>query len=438
VPIRGINLQQDPHIREQALAHSYGWQSFMGVALQLHSQPIGVWFLMRTRPEPFTQEDLELLSSLADYASVAVKQSWLLNAIVREKHESEAVLQASANGILVVDRQGFIVEMNSALERLIGWKQRDARGRLCCDVVGCALNAESRTADSPVCPLEIANRGQDKVFLEYQLQTRHGEQIPVEVSYGLIRDQEGELSRIVMVFRDISRQKAMEHQRAEIVANASHELRTPLALIKGYATTLLRPDIALDEEETRRFLNNVSISADRLSRMIDDLLYASRLELNQLELHPCKFDLGKKTQQVLAWIQPYAKNRLLVADMVPDPMEVWADPDRVEQVLVNLLSNAIKYSPPQSTIIVQGRVLGDPRQAIIHVIDEGVGIAPEHLSHIFERFYVAETSKQGVGLGLYICKKLVKAMSGEIWAISELGRGSTFSFSLPVDVNRAL
>jgi signal transduction histidine kinase len=229
----------------------------------------------------------------------------------------------------------------------------------------------------------------------------------------------------------------MERLRAEIIANVSHELRTPLALIKGYATTLIRPEVSLDEAETRRFLQNVSLAADGLGRMIDDLLCASRLEAEQLRLQPQWFDLGRKIQQVLAWFQPHARGCKLVADLPQGNLLVWADPGRVEQVLVNLLTNGAKYSPPESTITVQGQLLGDPPRAVVHVSDEGIGIAPEHLPRIFDRFYQTEDSRKGVGLGLYICRALVEAMGGEIWVISEVGQGCTFSFSLPVEAEPA-
>ena len=430
--MRGINLQQDPRATQRALAHRLGWQSFVAVALHLHGQPIGVWFLIRKRRRSFTDGELAMFTALADYASVGIERSWLLQTIVREKHESETFLQASANGILVVNGRGRVIDINPALERLTGWRLREARGQPCCDVVGCPLGRSAESAECPYCPLHVGAAGKDKVFVEYEIHTRDGRSIPVEASYGLIRDEEGEVDRIIIVFRDISRQKETERLRAEIIANVSHELRTPLALIKGYATTLIRPEVSLDEAETRRFLQNVSLAADGLGRMIDDLLCASRLEADQLHLQLQWFDLGRKVQQVLAWFRPHARGCKLVADL-QGTLEVWADPDRLEQVLVNLLTNAAKFSPVDGTITVQGQLLGDPPRAVVHVSDEGIGIAPEHLPRIFDRFYQTENSRQGVGLGLYISRALVEAMGGEIWVISEVGQGCTFSFSLPVE-----
>jgi PAS domain S-box-containing protein len=373
------------------------------------------------------------MATLADFASVAVERSWLLHTIVREKHESETVLQASANGILVTDGRGRIVDMNPALERLTGWDLRVARGQPCCDIVGCDVGQRAESEETTICPLELGARGADRAFLEYVIETREGLSIPVEASYGIIRDEDGEIVRVVLVFRDISHQKELDHLRAEIVANVSHELRTPLALIKGYATTLLSPNVALDEEEARRFLSNTSIAADRLGRMIDDLLWTSRLETKELGLRARRFDLAQKISQILTWFAPHAQGRRLAADLTAERLMVWADPDRVEQVLFNLLTNAVKYSALDSTITVQARCLGDSQRAVVHVCDEGPGIAPEHLPHIFERFYLTEISEEGVGLGLFICKELVQAMGGEIWVVSEVDQGSTFSFALPVE-----
>ncbi|MGD8515914.1 MAG: ATP-binding protein [Anaerolineae bacterium] len=433
-PLRGLNLQQDPRATQRDLARRDGWRAFAAVPLQMHHQPIGVWFMIRRERKPFSDQDLALLSSFADYASAAVERNALLYAVVREKHESETVIQASAHGILVVDGRGWVVNMNPALERLTGWTLREARGQPCCDIVGCQFDEGGDVDVAPVvCPLDTEQYGDDRAFLEYQLTTRDGQRIPVETSYGLIRDDDGELTRIVMVFRDISHQRELNRMRAELIANVSHELRTPLSLIKGYATTLLSPDVALDESETRRFLNNVSAAADHLGRMIDDLLFASRIETQQLGLQLRRFDLGEIIHKTLRWFRPHAGDCELVADLPAEDLQVYADPDRVEQVLVNLLSNAVKYSPGGGQVTVRARQIGDPPLAVIHVIDEGQGIAQKHLPRIFDRYYLTEDSRQGVGLGLYICRGLVEAMGGQIWVASEIGKGSTFSFSLPIE-----
>lgn len=428
-PVRGTNMEQDPRATQRALARRYGWRSFAAVAIHLHQQPIGVWFVIRHRRLPFSDDEILLLSTLADHASLAIERSWLLQTIVQEKHESEAVVEASASGILVIDQRGRVVDMNPALEQLTGWTRRQARGQPCCDVVGC--RSHDGTEPVPFCPLAQTDATRDRAFVEYRIVRRDGKSVEVEASYGLIRDEDGLLTRVVVVFRDVSQQKELNRLRAEIVANVSHELRTPLALIKGYVTTLLSPDVSLDEKHTRRFLQSVNNAADDLGKMIDDLLSASRIEAQQLNLRAEPFDMTAKVHEILEWFRPLAADHHLVAHLPPPgAIQVWADPRRVHQVLVNLLSNAAKYSPPGSSITVHGRPLGEG-WTVLHVADEGEGIAAEHLPHIFDRFYLTERSRKGIGLGLYICKGLVEAMGGEIWAVSEPGNGSTFSFTLP-------
>lgn len=437
-PFCGDDLQQDPRAQQRDLARRLGWHSFAAVALQLREQPIGVWFVIRKRRQPFTREDLAGLVTLADYASAAIERSGLVQTIVRDKHESDALLRASADGILVMDHGGRVIELNPALERLTGWTLHEARGRPCYEVMGCQRERTPEGSDLPLCPEVMVASGSDRALVEYDILTRDGRQIPVEASYGVIRDENGELDRIIVVSRDLTRQKAIERLRAEFIANVSHELRTPLALIKGYATTLSSPQVRLDDVQTHRFLENVSFAADRLGRMIDDLLWASRLETDQLHLEPKQFDLGQMIDRVLTWFRPHARECHLVPDLPEERLEVWADADRVEQVLVNLLTNAVKYSLPRSTITIRSQLWQDPPRAVVHVSDEGTGIAAEHLPRLFDRFYLTEDSKKGVGLGLSICQGLVEAMGGEIWVVSELGKGSTFSFTLPVEAGTDL
>jgi signal transduction histidine kinase len=431
-PLCGDDLQQDPRASQRDLARRLGWQSYAGVALHLHQQPIGVWFLIRKRRQPFTGQDLADLVALADLASAGIERTWLVQTIVRGRHESETLLRAAANGILVIDGRGRVVDLNPALERLTGWALREAHAQPCYEVIGCQRGPASPGSGLPTCPLKLASAGSERAFLEYRVRTREGQELPVEISYGTIRNEDGEIDRLIIVFRDLTHQKTIERLRSEFIANVSHELRTPLALIKGYATTLSSPQVTLDEARTHRFLENVSFAADRLGRMIDDLLWTSRLETDEMRLEPKEFDLGQMIDQVLAWFQPHAQGCYLASELPKESLHVWADPDRVEQVLVNLLTNAVKYSPPESTITIRSQVWQDPPRVVVHVSDEGIGIAAEHLPHLFDRFYLTENSDKGIGLGLPICRGLVEAMGGEIWVVSEVSKGSTFSFTLPV------
>ena len=191
--------------------------------------------------------------------------------------------------------------------------------------------------------------------------------------------------------------------------------------------------VALDEAEARRFLSNASVAADRLGRMIDDLLWTSRLETKQLGLRPQQFDLADKVSQVLSWFQPHAQGRRLVADLAGEGLLVWADPDRVEQVLFNLLCNAAKFTPDGGEIRVSARL--ENNQVAVSVQDTGEGIDAAELEKIFEDFYQvngdASETRAGTGLGLPLSRKFIEMHGGRIGVESQVGEGTNFTVSLP-------
>ena len=220
--------------------------------------------------------------------------------------------------------------------------------------------------------------------------------------------------------------------RSELIANVSHEVRTPLGLIKISCTSLLAEDVEFDRETQRKFLRGIDEETDRLERIVDNLLDLSRIESGRLRLDMRPADVGRLAREVMKDMEAQATQHRLVHDFPPDPLVAIIDPKRVEQVLRNLLSNAIKYSPEGGTITVRG--CEDERHIIVRVSDEGIGIPAGDLERVFERFYRVENettqSVGGVGLGLAVCRSIVKAHGGRIWAESTLTVGSTFSFTL--------
>jgi len=231
--------------------------------------------------------------------------------------------------------------------------------------------------------------------------------------------------------------------RSEFVSTVSHELRTPLTSIKGYATTLLRPDVKWDDGAGHEYLEIISEECDKLMILIDNILEVSKIEAGVLRIYP------EPTQvlEVLGYVLTETRRRAPQANIelvVPESEElplIFADAPRVIQVLRNLLSNAIKYSPEQSQIQVSVDSLSDQmtgQQIVqIEVCDQGFGLSVEHLTQVFERFYRVDVGTarktEGTGLGLAICKGIIEAHGGRIWARSAgLGRGSIFAFTLPV------
>jgi signal transduction histidine kinase len=211
-------------------------------------------------------------------------------------------------------------------------------------------------------------------------------------------------------------------------------LRTPLGLIKVFCTTLLREDVDFDHEMQQRFLRNIDEETDKLERIVDNLLDLSRMESGRLRLDKQPIDVGQLAQKVMDTmkmdIQP--TQHRFVHDFPTIPLMAIIDPKRIEQVLRNLMSNAIKYSPGGGTITVGGR--GDKRQLLVWVKDQGIGIHPQDLERVFDRFYRVENETtqrvRGAGLGLSVCQGILEAHGERIWVESTPGTGSTFYFTL--------
>ena len=242
--------------------------------------------------------------------------------------------------------------------------------------------------------------------------------------------QDAPLGRI-FVLRDVTRESEAERMRTALIATVSHELRSPLTAIKGYTDSLIDSG-PWDATTEREFLTIIAASADKLAALVDNLLDAAKMEAGVLRLEREPVRVERIAQQVAAHRQMYASRHPVTVDAAPDLPLADADPMRVEQVLANLVDNAIKYSPNGGPITI--RIVGGDTLTV-SVSDRGVGIAPEHIERLFERFYrvegdLARTTK-GVGLGLYICKSLIEAHGGHMWVDSTPGVGSTFSFTLP-------
>jgi two-component system phosphate regulon sensor histidine kinase PhoR len=237
---------------------------------------------------------------------------------------------------------------------------------------------------------------------------------------------------VLLVFQDLTRIRKLETVRRDFVSNVSHELRTPLASVKALAETLHEGALE-DPPAARRFLQQMESEIDNITQLVHELLELSRIEsgrvpLERRSINPCEFlKRGIERMQMQAE-RAGLSLRLECTEQLP---EVNADPERIQQVLVNLIHNAVKFTRPGGEIVVTAT----PRDhdVIVAVRDTGVGIAPEELTRIFERFYKADRSRSGggTGLGLSIARHLVEAHGGRIWAESELDKGSVFYFTLP-------
>lgn len=245
-------------------------------------------------------------------------------------------------------------------------------------------------------------------------------------------DEVGRLGDIFNRMADALAQ--VEQHRREFLANVTHDLKTPITAIRGYTEAIL-DGYADKPEQIRTYLEHVLTETERINRLVNDVLDLSRLQSGQLPLHIKACPLTELIQTVVAKNAVMARSKQIVLHVNADANRpVYADPDRLEQVLVNLLANAIRYSPPGSTVTIGARTHGN--QAVVTVADNGPGIPAADLPHIWERFYRVEKSRAqehgGTGLGLAIVKNLVESMHGEVSVHSVPGQGSVFSFTIPL------
>jgi two-component system phosphate regulon sensor histidine kinase PhoR len=349
--------------------------------------------------------------------------------ISKEKGTLQTILKGMAEGVLVVDEKNHIIMINDTLRTLFSPST---------EVVDKTPLELIRHAELEGAIHKAIREGKNSSF-ELTLPTSLGKIFEVNVVgiLPLLEEEQKEghgMRGAIAVFHDISRLKELEKVRQDFVANVSHELRTPLTTIKGYTETLL--DGALREEVAPQFLQVIQKHADRLAKIVEDLLTLSKVESKEFQLKKEKLHLSELIDDVLEFVKEVAEKKKISIDTVPVPPSLTIEGDRniLEQVLFNLLDNAIKYGREGGKITLSA-VQKNQSEIEISIRDNGIGIPKEDLPRIFERFYRVDKGRSqelgGTGLGLSIVKHLIQAHGGRVWAESRLGEGSTFYFTLP-------
>jgi signal transduction histidine kinase len=270
------------------------------------------------------------------------------------------------------------------------------------------------------------------LYVEGDLQRANKPPLPVGITYAPLLSAEGTLINIIATVRDITRFREADELKRTFVSVISHELKTPVALIKGYVGTLRREDVAWDREIVKDSLAVIEDEADRLTELIENLLDATRLQSGTLSLQRTEIELEEMVNRVAARFQTQSRRHTIVVEFPPNFPMIFGDEDRLEQVFYNLLSNALKYSPEGGEIRISGQIR--PEQVILCVSDQGPGIAPQDIPHVFARFYrstEASRTTKGAGLGLFLARAVVEAHGGRIWVDPKPGQGARICLSLP-------
>ena len=349
--------------------------------------------------------------------------------------DSLALLEQLTSGAVLVDRQGQILYGNPAFCQL-AHREADT-------LKGLALSSILSLPPKADCALCLGADTTEASLINFHggfLQVEHANDAP-ETLRVKIKHSPLNSDSFVCLIDPFSEDTTLTQAHSDFVSTVSHEFRTPLTSIKGFADTLLLYNAQLPDEEKRRFLNIIKDQADRLIRLVENLLTASKLGASRVEMTYRPVPLKRMLEKVLHSVQAKTQSKSNQArhfelNVQPASLEVWADSDRLEQVLLNLADNAVKYSPASSVVRVQASVSSEDESAIaIQVQDEGAGIPEALLPQIFTKFYRVESplkqEVEGTGLGLYITKSLTTAMGGRIFAESVEGQGSTFTVILP-------
>jgi PAS domain S-box-containing protein len=356
-------------------------------------------------------------------------------ALERLRRQLQLILDSAGEGIQGLDRQGRITLMNPAAARLLGRDGEDPIGLALHDVVhGSGGDAATHLPDA--CPVSAASRdGAVHQRSEDVFWRADGTSFPVEYVSTPIRER-GEVVGAVVAFLDITERREVERVKEEFVSLVSHELRTPLTSIHGYVELLLEGAAGALAEEQQEFLTVVRRNTDRLLGLVNELLDLSRIEAGRMELQPAVLDLVPAIRRVADSLRPSIekKGQHLSIDVADGLPPIWADADRVTQILTNLLSNAHKYTPAGGRISVAAR--RQDGRVRVEVRDTGIGLTADEQAQLFTKFFRsrnrAAQAVGGTGLGLAITRSLVELHGGEIGVVSAPGRGSTFSFTVPV------
>jgi PAS domain S-box-containing protein len=410
--------------------------SIMALPLNEGEKPLGLIYILRSADSSdLSGVNKPVLEALAEQASVALQNAHLAFILSEEKKRIEAVLENSAEGIMSIDAGCRILGFNAAMERLTGYSRYQVVGKECFRV----LNLEDKGKKSlcqTQCPMHFRQGETASVFEEEGIiHTSAGQPVDVALLYSIVRSTEGKPLNAVVNIRDISKMREAESFKETLLSMLGHELQTPLSIIKGYTSTLLRVEGRWDEETNRQGLQVIGEETDRLSKVVNKLLLASRLSAGAIRLEKEPLQLSSLAQQVIRRMTNISPQHTFVVDFKEDFPVVTVEPQLMEEVLTNLVENAIKYSPGGGKVTISGE--SNPDSISVSVTDQGIGIPADELGRLFQKFQRVEKGAsrkiQGTGLGLYICKAIVEAHGGKLEVSSQVGKGSRFYFTLPLD-----
>lgn len=415
---------------QRRFAENWGVELYLVVPMVTRDDPIGAIYLgNHVYENGFSREDIQVATSLASFGAAAIENVRLYSEVRAQSQQREAVVRDIGDGVFVIDTELRLLLINPKACEIFGLQSQPPVGVPLLDAISISELATLCTN---------ALHDDERTPQLGELSIRRGPTQRKEMYQALASVVVGEDDApigVVAVLRDITAQKELEQMKSNFVSVISHELRTPLHSIGGFIDIMLMEKAGSINDDQRDYLETVKDQTNYLNRLIEDLLEFNRLESGQIQLRLEEVEIGTLLREIVETLRPVAKKRrLTLTNNVEKPFAtITADKGRLRQVFTNLIDNALKFTSTNGSVTVSAA--RDETGVEIAVEDTGIGIPPEELNHIFERFYQVDTGRtrkyHGAGLGLAIVKHIIVQHGGAVWADSIVGEGSTFFVLLP-------
>ena len=392
--------------------------------------------LLGSAVAPEATGDISFLVTVAEQAAAVIETAHWREESRIWRQRLEAVFDRMAEAVLIYDREGRLALMNAAAEELFGPRNIQLGDSYA------AVVAKAGLTDPQGHPLHPEETGVSRALhgerienLEEDLPAATGGRPRHLLISAVPLQSDSAIEGAATVYRDITYIRELERTRAEFLSMVSHELRSPLTSILGYAQLLERQTLRGEPpKDLAKRLGIIVEQAKRVNSLVEDLLEASRAEVGRLVLQMRPIDLPSIIRKAVGQFEVLSPDHRFRVEIPRQVPPIWADPDRIDEVVRNLLSNAVKFSGPGTEVTT--RLVVEPERVVVSVSDQGMGIAREEIATLFLPFHrvrqVSGREIKGVGLGLFISRSIIEAHGGEMWVQSQLGKGSTFYFSLPI------
>ena len=418
----GGEMPRESHPALVAL-HTRRHQAEVVLGVRRANDNAPIWIAVNARPLVRESSDIPYAVAVS-FRDVTAERAAAI-AIREREARFRGVLEAVRSVAVCLDTRGCVTFVNDFTLELTGWRREEVLGT---DWFARFVPSDDRITD--IFHEQIA-RGDAPIHHENDILTRSGERRRIRFDSTLLRDDAGEVVGTASIGQDVTEQVRAAQLKSELITMASHELRTPLTAMRG-AIELIRAGSQDRSDRERMLVGMASRNAERLDRLMGDLLDVERIETGTERLHPSFVAVDRLFETAAERTRVRLQQASVELVMDADPLELWVDAPRMEQVVVNLIGNAANFAPTGSTITVTARDLEDAVR--ISVRDEGRGIPAHMLESIFEPFVKVdggETKQRGAGLGLFLCRAIVRQHGGRIWAESTVNVGTTVSFTVP-------